>query len=157
MTDPIEVSADGGNAVRRQRVLLVGVAVVAAGAAVWLFLHPLDPLAVEADQVRRVEVRFEPWGEDMVRQAGATSEDREVIALLVAVIRSGQETRDHKCGSRGVILFERSVGSAAELHFLPGHDPAWYEFRTGGRVFRVPRAEFVAAMRRVGVEVPLEC
>lgn len=133
-----------------------GVVAVAAGVAGW-FIAPPDPLAVSADQVRRVEVQFEPWGEDMVRAPGASSEDREAIAAVVAAVRSGQETTDHKCGSRGSVRFRRSVGLPAELRFLPGHHPEWYEFRAGGKVYRVPRAGFVAAMRRVGVEVPLEC
>jgi hypothetical protein len=43
------------------------------------------------------------------------------------------------------------------LRYLPGHHPEWYEFRYGGKLYRVPQAEFVAAMRRLGVEVPLKC
>jgi hypothetical protein len=75
---------------------------------------------------------------------------------VVTVLQSGAETRDHKCGSRGVITLRRSFGLPAELRFLPGHDPDWYEFRYARRVYRVPRADFVTAMRRVGVEVPLK-
>lgn len=142
---------------QRKKVLLVaGAVVVTAVAAAWWFLRPPKPLAVEADQVQRVEVRFEPWGEANVRPAGATTADREAIVALVAVVKLGRETSDHKCGSRGVIRFERAVGLAAEVYFLPGHDPEWYEFRTGGRTYRVPRDEFVAALRRLGVEVPLD-
>jgi len=142
---------------RRRRLLLAAGSVAIVVALGWWFLRPPDPLAVDADRVRRVEVRFEPWGEDMVRSPGAASEDREAIAALVAVVRSGRETTDHKCGSRGAVSFQRSAGLPAELRFLPGHHAEWYEFRAGGKVYRVPRAGFVAAMRRVGVEVPLEC
>jgi predicted RNA-binding Zn ribbon-like protein len=137
-------------------VLFAAIIALAAILA-WFFLRPPNPLTMEANQVRRVEVQFEPWGEDMARLPGAASEDREAIAALVAVVRSGQETPDHKCGSRGAVVFQRSVGLPAVLRFLPGHHAEWYEFRAGGKVYRVPRAEFVAAMHQVGVEVPLEC
>ena len=149
---------EGKRSVWRKRTLfLVGGIAAAASVAAWWFIAPPDPLAVPADQVRRVEVQFEPWGEDGARPPGASSEDRDAIAALVAVVRSAQETPDHKCGSRGSVRFLRFVGLPAELWFLPGHHPEWYEFRAGRKAYRVPRAEFVTAMRRVGVEVPLVC
>lgn len=140
---------------RMSRIILVGAFVAAAGG--WWFLRPPNPLKMDAGQVLRVEVVLEPWDENSVRAPVVASEGREAIAALVSVVRSGEETRDHKCGSRGIVTFRRSVGVPAELRFLPGHDDGWYEFRAGGKVYRVPRGEFVAAMRRVGVEIPLKC
>jgi hypothetical protein len=52
---------------------------------------------------------------------------------------------------------QRSSGQSVPLRFLPGHHPEWDEFRYAGQVYRVPRAGFVVAMQRLGVEVPLEC
>lgn len=141
---------------KRKLLLIAGSVVIAIALGRW-FLRPPDPLAMDADNVRRVEVRFEPWGEDVTRLPGVASEDRDAIAELVAVVRSGEETRDHKCSSRGTVTFQRSTGLPAELRFLPGHHPEWYEFRAAGKVYRVDRVEFVAAMRRVGVEVPSKC
>jgi hypothetical protein len=42
------------------------------------------------------------------------------------------------------------------VRFLPGHDRAFYEYRHGGKIYRVSRAEFVEVMRKLRVEVPLE-
>jgi hypothetical protein len=142
---------------RRRRVLIAAGLAGLAALLVWWLLRPPDALALDAKGVSRVEVEFEPWGEDMARQPGGATGDREAIAALVQVVRSGRETTDHKCGSRGTITFQRPKGRPVELRFLPGHHAEWYEFRSGGKVYRVPRAEFVAAMRRVGVDVPLRC
>lgn len=85
------------------------------------------------------------------------SSDPDAVASLLGVLRSGVVGQDHKRASRGAITLRRSTGVPVEVEFLPGHHVEWYEFRYAGQLYRVPRAEFVAAMRRVGVEVPLEC
>ena len=142
---------------RRPRVLIpIGVAVCIAALVGWV-LDPPHALSIEAESVRRVEVQFDPWGEENTRRPGASSEDREAITELVAVIRTAQRTTEHKCGSRGSIAFRDSIGLPAKLEFLPGHHPEWYEIRTGGQIYKLPRREFVEAMRRIGVDVPLEC
>jgi hypothetical protein len=125
--------------------------------AAWVFFHQPTVTTLDAGDVRSVEVRFEPWGEEASRQAGASSADPEAIAALVAVLRSAAETPDHKCGSRGAIILRRSFGRSVELWFLPGHHTEWYEFPYAHKAYRVPRAEFVVAMQRVGVDVPLVC
>jgi hypothetical protein len=135
----------------------LGVAAVALGlfaVAAWGILRQPSIAALHA---HTVEARFEPWGEDGAVRPGAKTADPEAVAALVGVLRSGVTGREHKCGSRGVITLRRAFGGPVELRFLPGHHDEWYEFRYAGQLYRVPRAEFVAAMRRVGVEVPLEC
>jgi hypothetical protein len=149
---------EGERAVRLGR--RIAVAALALGLLVvagWVYLRQPAVDGLDSSGVRAVEVRFEPWGEDMAVSPGSSTADPEAVAALVAVLRSGAETRDHKCPSRGVITLRKSLGQPLELRFLPGHHADWYEFRYAGKVYRVPRAEFVAAMRRVGVEVPLEC
>lgn len=142
---------------RRRWLLVTALALGLVAVAGWGYFHQPAVGALDPGQVRSVDVRFEPWGEGMVVAPGTSSVDPEAIAALLAVLRTGTETQDHKCGSRGVITLRRSLGRSAELRFLPGHYAEWYEFRYAGKVYRVPRAEFVAAMRRVGVEVPQEC
>lgn len=125
-------------------------------AAALAYLHPPAVRALDASKVRAVEVRFDRRGEQPT-PPGASTADPEAIAAVVAVLRSGERTGDHKCGSRGAITLRRANGTTAVLEFLPGHHDEWYELRYAAGIYRVPRAEFVAAMRRVGVEVPLEC
>jgi len=135
--------------VRRRRLGVAAVALGLLAVAAWGVLR--QP-SVSAFDAHTVEVRFDPWGEDGAIPPGAKTADPEAVAALVGLLRSGVAGRDHKCGSRGVITLRRSLGGPVELDFLPGH-----HFRYADQLYRVPRAEFVAAMRRVGVEVPLEC
>ncbi len=139
---------------RRRRLAGAAVVLGLLTAAGWAYLRQPSVNALDA---RAVEVRFERWGEGEAVPPGSDTADPEAVAALVAVLRSGAESQDHKCGSRGVITLRRSAGRPVQLWFLPGHHAEWYEFRYAGRAYRVPRAEFVAAMRRVGVEVPLQC
>jgi hypothetical protein len=142
------------------RIRSVLVAVLALGLlafGAWAAIGPRTGGLPNTNNVHSVDVEFWPWGEDGVMAPGGSSSDPEAVAALVAVIRSAEETRDHKCGSRGVITLRRSLWRSERLEFLPGHHAEWYEFRYGGKIYRVPRAEFVAAMRKIGVEVPLEC
>lgn len=143
---------------RRRRRLLV--AILAVGLLVggwWAFSRPSPVGALDAREIHAVEVRFEPWGEERAVAPGVSSADPEAVAALVAVLRTGTEGQDHKCGSRGIITLRQSLGRSVMLRYLPGHHAEWYEFRYGGKLYRVLRAEFVAAMRRLGVEVPLKC
>lgn len=146
---------------RRAR-LLAGIALCAAvgtafGALRWWVVQWLPPLAgIEPDSVRAVEVEFGPWGEEPA-PAGGASNDRDVVAAVLAVLRTGTEHKNHKYGDRGALLLQRTSGATVRLGILPGHSADWYELRCLGKLYRVPRAAFVEAMRRVGVAVPLKC
>ncbi len=138
------------------RAVLIG-ALAAASATGWWLLHPPDLFTLDARRVRQVEVQLEPWGGETTIRPVTATEDRHTIDGLMAVVRSAEETHDHKCGSRGIVTFRQANGLPVQVRFLPGHHEKWYEFRTGDKVYRAPRGEFVTALRRVGVEVPLKC
>lgn len=133
-------------------------ALCAAVGAVWWWVAQRNPAlaGIEADSVRAVEVQFAPWGEEAPRPGGE-SNDPDAVAALVAVLRTGTEGRDHKCGDRGTLTLKRASGATVRLTFLPGHSPEWYELRYSTKLYRVPRAAFVEAVRRIGVVLPLEC
>lgn len=141
---------------RKRRAVVAVVAVGLLAAVAWALFRPPAVRAFDAAEVQAVEVRSDPRGEQPT-PPGASTADPEVIAAVVAVLRSGERTSDHKCGSRGTITLHRANGAPAVLEFLPGHHDEWYEFRYERGIYRVPRAEFVAAMRLLGVEVPLKC
>jgi hypothetical protein len=141
---------------RRRRLAIAAVAFGLLALAGWFYLHQPEVNAFDPGGVHSIQVQFEPWGKDMTVSPGSSTADSDAVAALVTILRSGEETPDHKCSSRGVITLQRSLRRPLELRFLPGHYADWYEFRYADKVYRVPRAEFVAAMRRVGVEVPLD-
>jgi hypothetical protein len=83
--------------------------------------------------------------------------DAEAIAELLGVLKSRSTTSEHKCGDLGKIQLHRKFGSSLILRYLPGHDENWYEFRIDGQgIFKVKRPEFVNAMKRIGIDVPLK-
>src|SRR5579883_1015102 len=140
-------------AVKRRRWRVIATfSLGSAAVAGWSYFHQPAVSTLAPDEVLAVDVRFEPWGEDMAVSPGSRSADRGAVAALLAVLQSGTEGQDHKCASRGVITLRRSLGRSVELRFLPGHHAEWYEFRYAGTLYRVPRAEFTAAMRRVGID-----
>jgi hypothetical protein len=144
--------------VSRRRLLRITALILASlGVVGWAYFRQPPVSALCADDIRSAEVIFAPGVEDNVVLPGASTNDPKVIAALLAVLQSRTETQDHKCASRGSIILRRSLGKEVELRFLPGHHAEWYEFRYAQRIYRVPRGEFVAAMREVGVTVPLEC
>lgn len=142
---------------KRARIIVALGLVAVALALGWRLLTPPEAQSLNAADVRSVEVWFEPWGEDESRRLAVQSSDPEAIAGLLRAVQSGERTRDHKCGSRGIVYLKTSMRPPLTLRFLPGHDATYYEYRRGDRAYRVPRSEFVTAMRNLGVEVPLEC
>lgn len=142
---------------RRTRWLVLAAGLAAVAVLGRWRLVPPDPLSVGGSGVRRVDVRLSPSSVNPFPPPGGATEDPGVFADLIGVVRSARETPDHKCAARGAITLERLAGEPVVLQFRPGHHPGWYEFRSGGKVYRVPRGAFVAAVRRVGVELPLTC
>ena len=145
----------------RKGILIFGFALV-SGFALVAAIQPSsitptrDLLAVEADQVRSVDVRIEPGEQDVIQLIEQHTENRDAIVDLIDIIRSAQLTTEHKCASRGVITLQQTALPSTELNFLPGHNMEWYEFRYGKKIYRVPRREFLAVMRQIGVDLPTE-
>ena len=78
------------------------------------------------------------------------------IEAFEALIAAAEETSDHKCSNRGQVTLRRADGSETVYRVLPGHDPAYYEYRIGQKIYRVPREDFIAVMALIGAkEVPL--
>lgn len=122
----------------------------------WYFFGPTEMVRLKAGNVQSVEVRFRKHTEKDIPPADVQSRDPEVIAAVVASIQSAKVTTDHKCGSRGEIVFRQADGSVWELEFLPGHSEDWYEFRYGKKIYQVQRGALVNAMKRMGVSLPLD-
>jgi hypothetical protein len=113
--------------------------------------------SLDVGDVKTIKVEFEPWGDEVI-PAPIESSDTEAIAELVKIVKSGQETSDHKCSSRGSIRINSDRGQFLDFWFLPGHNDDYYEFRHNQKIYRVPRTSFVDAMKRLGVrDLPLQC
>ena len=138
----------------------VGLA-IAAGVGYWR-LSPWTPTPDDADRIVAVEVWLDRWYENDEQPVPprrlARCEDRETIRKLLNAMIPAGDARPHKCGDRGWFLFTRSDGKTAQVYFLPGHTTSEYELRPPGTWVRVPRAEFLAAVKALGVtEFPLDC
>jgi hypothetical protein len=126
--------------------------------ALWAHFRPPSDRSLDTGGISSVRVwNSDPLLDERLEPPDATAYNPAIVDDLVTVLRTAKETPDHKCSSAGVIHLQRPFGFPERLEFLPGHDPQWYEFRHGRKAYRVPRAEFVAAMKRVGVDVPLTC
>lgn len=141
----------------RPRSMFVAVLAVALLAySAWAYFRPPSGDPPSTNDVRSVRVWAGPWSHEQGAAPNADTSDPETVEALLAVVRSAQETHEHKCSLEGVIHLRRSFGRYERLAYLPGHDPQWYEFRHGQKIYRAPREPFVAVMRRLGVEVPLQ-
>jgi hypothetical protein len=141
-----------GRGISWKRVLLgVGVAVTLAvllaptvvrKAGHWYLRSKLD---VDVVAVHWERIRLgAPRPEDR-----ASSRDGQAIMRLVKVLRSAEGGTPHRCMRRSELRLETAFGSLT-LDLLPGHDPAYYEFRALSWVFRVDRAALSGALEGVG-------
>jgi ferredoxin len=73
-------------------------------------------------------------------------------APMLALLRSARDHADHKCADIGSFHIHYTNGRTDTLAMLPGHDPTGYEFRFGGRAYRVPRDQLYQALREAGVD-----
>ncbi|MCP3923053.1 MAG: hypothetical protein GY714_10750 [Desulfobacterales bacterium] len=77
--------------------------------------------------------------------------DPKKIVELLAVFNKGKITKDHKCPDEGTVCFILKGGNEYKLHYLPGHEYKYYEFRYGKDLFKVKRNVFIKAMKNAGV------
>jgi hypothetical protein len=112
------------------------------------------PPDLPVGSVEAVEIQLDNWGEHQ-KATKASSADAAKIEALLAVLRSAEATRDHKCGDSGQITLRRKGGGEVKLGILAGHDPRYYEFRfyqgDSYGIFRVQRVPFMKAMADFGV------
>jgi hypothetical protein len=125
--------------------------------ASYLFGLP-DPLwrfrclpTISETEVSSVEIQINSW-KTPNEVISVKSTDRSAIAMLMGVIAKSEETRDHRCGSIGVIKLATRAGKTEELEILPGHDAQHYEYRFNQCINRVDRESFYKAMKAFGVK-----
>lgn len=82
----------------------------------------------------------------------ASITDPSASASVFELLRMARFRMDHKCGDIGSFKIQYLNGKTDVLDFLPGHDPAGYEFRLNGWLYRLPRDLFYKAMRDAGVD-----
>lgn len=138
---------------RTKRLLAVAVVV---GLIVYLAWPVQRPPKFPLEHVKSLDiktVRFD--GKEYIRKS-STSTDVPLITALLQVMQSGKGTGDHKCGDVGTLSFHLESGPPLTIGILPGHHPAYYEYRlySSGEnnydVFKVDRAALLAAMTALG-------
>jgi hypothetical protein len=86
------------------------------------------------------------------KQIQIKTTDRSRIATLLKVFHGAQRASEHKCGSIGTLTIRTRSGRTEQLEILAGHDSANWEYRYAGRINRVDRESFLAALEGIGVE-----
>jgi hypothetical protein len=111
-----------------------------------------DPAAVAA-----VEVRLRrPTGDEtepgqLQQEARVSTTDPELVRLVLAVLTRARPGPDHKCPGSGSITIRRRDGVRETVDIVCGYDPAYYEYRYLGRLYRMPRELFLNALRALGL------
>ncbi len=120
-----------------------------------------DPRVLDVAEVSQVDLEFWPvvtrgtveWPPPL---PGASSTSSEDIEALLSTIRSARELEAKEEWALGTIRFTRRRGEPLELLFYPGRDTKHYELRAARREYAVPRRPFVAAVRKLGIKLPLK-
>ena len=141
---------------RKAIVCLLSVAVL--GVVVWwVRLSDRGVTHLTADDVQSIEVVVSsPFKTEDFKRVTFRTESRAAIEAFVSSLQASEETKNHRCAPVGTVRIMRGPGLVDELRILPGHNPLYYEYRYNGSIYRVPRPDFVAALKLVGVEdVPM--
>ena len=132
--------------------LLVIGAFVLPGVAGYFYLrspHFSGSTATAVDITMRSPISWTA-GSKVLMQASII--EAPACASLLDLLRSARIHMEHKCADIGVFTIRYTNGKTDTLNFLPGHDPTRYEFRFGGRLYRLPREHFYQVLREAGVD-----
>ena len=137
-------------------VIIVVVALIPITLGVHWWFWPSIP-DVSMDEVASVEVHLIAWQNDddpdnRQIEAKVATTDPDKIKALFSVLSGASRASEHKCGDSGTITIRRKDGETEELGILPGHKREFYEYRFDGRINRVDRERFLAAMKGIGVQ-----
>jgi hypothetical protein len=115
--------------------------------------HILTP----ADVVR-VDARLFDYNVGAASDSASSEDPAHIQAVLAALMPVADPPPPHLCAEAGEVVLVRRSGSPIRLGFLPGHDPAYYEYHDRRQSYRVDNARFVAALRQLGLSrVPERC
>ncbi len=121
-----------------------------------LFRPPVpttDPAAVAAVEVRLRRPTGDETEPGQLQQAAQVSTtDPELVRVVLAVLTKARQGPDHKCPSSGSITIRRRDGVRETIDLVCGYDPAFYEYRYLGRLYRMPRDLFLNALRGFGLD-----
>ena len=112
-----------------------------------------DPAAVAA-----VEVHLRrPTGDEtepgqLQKEARVSTTDPELVRLVLSTLTGARPGPDHRCPSSGSITVRRRDGVRETIDLVCGYDPAFYEYRYLGRLYRMPRDLFLNALRGLGLD-----
>ncbi len=111
-----------------------------------------EGIAVEPSLVNFVAISIPPAAEAADRHNSIRTFDKSAIREFLALLRDARETEDHKCAPWAhVRISQAKNGESFEIDLLPGHHDAYYEYRAGMRIYRVPREAMIKALKRMGV------
>ena len=80
---------------------------------------------------------------------------RQHVARIVDVLTAAKPTPEHRCLHDIDLAVVYANGTRVQLHPLPGHDPAFYEFRTSYGIFQIDRTQFFTVLSEAGVDTNL--
>ncbi len=130
--------------------------IVAFSLVAWFVLREQTIMTLSTSQVSSVVIHEMDWIGDAPKEF-ITSDDPQSIASLIEMLQLGSPTSSHKCLHVGTITLTLPQGTKKTVLYLPGHNDAYYEYISDGKCYRVPREQFVDAMKKLRMNVPLKC
>jgi hypothetical protein len=126
--------------------------VLALGLHWWYW--PNHP-TLDAEKVESIEVRLWAFPNHLPPEchqdaAEITTSDPSMIRGFLDTFRSAHRASEHGCVNSGTVRVLLKDGTAEEFAILPGHEEAYYEYRFDGKINRIDREPFLAALRAIG-------
>jgi hypothetical protein len=106
----------------------------------------------KGDFARAESIEIRPLEMEGAVPAPVQSTDRGAIRSLLQLIGTAKPAREHECAPVARVTISGKSGDIAILDILPGHDAGFYEFRRNHQIYRVPRPDFLVAMKKLGIE-----
>ncbi|MCF6312935.1 MAG: hypothetical protein L3J39_10840 [Verrucomicrobiales bacterium] len=114
----------------------------------WILWKQRGPSFPENPYMAKLTLR-EPYSQKLIVEK--TISDKVPLRILSTLFATGKVGKNHKCSSFGEISFTYQ-NDEKTLSLLPGHNPQQYEFRYQGRLFTLPKEQYIEALVLAGIE-----
>jgi hypothetical protein len=113
---------------------------------------PVDVTDYNAEEIDSIEIFPINWKEEGTVPESTKTTDPAIIRQILQSLLPVEKVPNNNIGILGRILIVPKKNNKHLLYFIAGDDPIYYEYGGMGNQYRIDRAKFEEALKKMGID-----